>query len=134
MRLIRLILLCLIVGLASRTGAVVSSLVADTKSGFVLESHEAGEQQPQASLTKLMTIYLLFGALERGHMTCTDPLPKAAQHPKSKLGLVSGETITVREAVLALIVKSANDVAVVVAEALGQNEDNFAYMMTQTAH
>ena len=116
--------------------AGVSSLVADVRSGFVLESHEANIPQPPASLTKVMTLYLLFGAVDGGILHWDDALPiseKAAAQPKSKLGLVAGETISVREAAKALIVKSANDVAVVVAEALGQSEDRFAEMMTQTA-
>ena len=130
-------LCCLIVaGWLLPAQAVVSTLVADTKSGFILESQNATVQQPPASLTKLMTLYLLFGALNNGVVRMDDPLlisENAAAQPKSNLGLVPGETITVREALLALIIKSANDVAVVIAEALGQDESRFADMMTQTA-
>ena len=116
--------------------ASVSTLVADTKSGFILKSDNATEQKPPASLTKLMTLYLTFGALDSGILKMDDRLPvsaKAAAQPKSKIGVVAGETISVREAVSALIIKSANDVAVVVAEALGQDESQFADLMTRTA-
>ena len=121
---------------AGAAGAGVSSLVADVRSGFVLDSQDAHVPQPPASLTKVMTLYLLFGAVDGGILNWDDALPiseKAAAQPKSKLGLIAGETISVREAAKALIVKSANDVAVVVAEALGQSEERFAEMMTQTA-
>jgi len=116
--------------------ASVSTLVADTKSGFILKSDNATEQKPPASLTKLMTLYLTFGALDSGILKMDDRLPvseKAAAQPKSKIGVVAGETISVRDAVSALIIKSANDVAVVVAEALGKDEAQFADLMTRTA-
>ncbi|MBR6411730.1 MAG: D-alanyl-D-alanine carboxypeptidase [Alphaproteobacteria bacterium] len=116
--------------------AAVSTLVADTKSGFILKSDNATEQKPPASLTKLMTLYLTFGALESGVLSWDDQLPvseRAAAQPKSKIGVAAGETISVRDAVSALIIKSANDVAVVVAEALGQDEEHFADLMTRTA-
>ena len=137
MRLLKtaLCLIFLLCGLTAR--ATVSSLVADTKSGFIMESHEATIPQPPASLTKLMTLYLLFGALDNGLLTMDDALPisrHAAEQPASKIGLVAGESMTVREAMMALIIKSANDAAVVVAEALAQDEDRFAELMTETAH
>lgn len=116
--------------------ATISTLVADTKSGFIIKSDHATDPKPPASLTKLMTLYLTFGALDSGILSWDDRLPiseKAAAQPKSKIGVVAGETISVREAVSALIIKSANDVAVVVAEALGQNEEQFADLMTRTA-
>jgi len=116
--------------------AEVASLVADTRSGFILSATNATEQKPPASLTKLMTLYLTFSALDKGLIKMDDPLPiseHAAAQPKSKIGLVAGETMTVREAILALIIKSANDVAVVVAESLGRDEGDFAETMTQTA-
>ena len=116
--------------------AAVSSLVADTKSGFIMEAQGATIQQPPASLTKLMTLYLVFGALDSGVLKMSDQLPiseYAASQPKSKIGVVPGETISVQDAVMALIIKSANDVATVVAEALAQDETRFADLMTQTA-
>lgn len=117
--------------------ASVSTLVADTKSGFIIESKEATLKRPPASLTKLMTLYLTFGALENGLLTMDQHLPiseHAASQPRSKIYVRAGDTITVREAILALIIKSANDVAVVVAEALAPSEEEFAELMTQTAH
>lgn len=126
-----LILICY-----GNANAVVSTLIADTKSGFVLESQNASVQQPPASLTKLMTLYLTFSALDKGLLSMDDKLPislNATAQPRSKLYLKTGDTITVREAVMALIIKSANDVAVVVAEALADNEDRFAELMTRTA-
>lgn len=116
--------------------AGVSTLVADTKSGFIIESKEAALPRPPASLTKLMTLYLTFGALESGLLTMDQALPiseHAAAQPKSKIYVRAGDTITVREAILALIIKSANDVAVVVAEALAPSEEDFADLMTRTA-
>ncbi len=116
--------------------AEVASLVADTRSGFILSATNATEQKPPASLTKLMTLYLTFSALDKGLIKMDDPLPiseHAAAQPKSKIGLIAGETMTVREAILALIIKSANDVAVVVAESLGRDEGDFAETMTRTA-
>ena len=115
----------------------VSTLVADTKSGFIIAADNETLTQPPASLTKLMTLYLLFGALDNGLLTMDDPLlisERAAAQPRSNLNLTAGETITVREAILALIIKSANDVAVVVAEALAPDEDVFADVMTRTAN
>jgi len=136
MRYIYGVIFGMLMGLAFASHATVSSLVADTKSGFVIESEEATLQQPPASLTKLMTLYLMFGALDSGLLKMDDPLPiseYAAAQPKSKIDVVPGETISAREAVMALIIKSANDVAVVVAEALAQDEDRFAELMTRTA-
>ena len=120
----------------SQSAEATSSLVADIKSGFVIEAENATEPLPPASLTKLMTLYLTFGALEKGLITMDDKLPvseHAAAQPRSKLYVRAGDTITVREAILALIIKSANDVAVVVAEALSPSETEFAALMTRTA-
>ena len=134
LRKVFVLVIVLMWGISS--SAAVSSLVADTKSGFILKSDNATEPKAPASLTKLMTLYLTFGALENGVLTWDDQLPvseKAALQPRSKIGVIPGESISVRTAVEALIIKSANDVAVVVAEALGQNEERFADLMTRTA-
>ena len=136
MKLWKVLLLVLIFFRIMPAKAVVSTLVADTKSGFVIESQDAAVPQAPASLTKLMTLYLTFGALDNGVLTMDDELPisaQAAAQPRSKIDVVPGETIKVRDAVMALIIKSANDVAVVLAEALGQSEEQFADMMTRTA-
>lgn len=117
--------------------AVVSTLVADSKTGTVFSARNSLRKQYPASLTKVMTLYLTFNALDKGLLNMDDALPvslNAAKQPPSKLFLKAGDTIRVKEAVMALIVKSANDVAVVLAEALAPSEEEFAQMMTQTAH
>lgn len=116
--------------------ANVSTLVADTKSGLILSSKNATVQQYPASLTKVMTLYLTFSAIDKGILKMDDRLPvslKAARQPRSKLYVRAGQTISVKDAIMALIIISANDVAVVLAEALAPNEDEFARMMTETA-
>ncbi len=113
-----------------------SSLVADAQSGYVLHAKNADTKQYPASLTKVMTLYITFDALEKGYIQMDDLIPvskHAARQPKSKLGLKAGTVMTVREAVLALIVKSANDAAVVLAEAFAPSEEEFAEMMTSVA-
>ena len=124
--------------LFSVTGkATISTMVADTRSGFIISSYNADELQHPASLTKVMTLYLTFDALENGLLKMDDKLPiseHAAKQPRSKMFLKAGDTITVREAIMALIVKSANDAAVVLAEALAPSEEEFARLMTGVAH
>ena len=116
--------------------ATPATLIADTKSGFILSSRNANMKTYPASLTKVMTLYLTFEALEEGLLKMDDKLPvsvKASRQPKSKLYLKAGSTITVEEAIMALIIKSANDAAVVLAESLAPSEEEFANMMTKTA-
>ena len=114
----------------------MSCLVADVDSGYIFARQNIGTPLPPASLTKIMTLYLTFSALDKGWLKMDSKLPVsswAASQEPSNLDLVAGDTITVREAILALIVKSANDVAVVLAEALAPSEQDFANMMTQAA-
>ena len=116
--------------------AVTSTLVADVQSGYVLHAKNADRKQYPASLTKVMTLYITFDALEKGLIKMDDLLPvskHAAKQPKSKLGLKEGMVISVKDAILALIVKSANDAAVVLAESLAPSEEEFAKMMTRFA-
>ena len=114
----------------------MSCLVAHVDSGYIFEKENANTPLPPASLTKVMTLYLTFSALDQGWLKMDDKLPisewAAAQEP-SNLDLIPGDTISVREAILALIVKSANDVAVVLGEALAGSEQKFAVMMNQAA-
>lgn len=113
-----------------------SALVAEAESGYLLIKENPTEELPPASLTKVMTLYLTFGALEKGWLKWEDRLPvsvHAASQPRTNLNLQTGQTISVKEAVLSLIVHSANDSAVVLAEALAPKESDFAYLMTQTA-
>ncbi|WP_061934418.1 D-alanyl-D-alanine carboxypeptidase family protein [Aureimonas sp. AU22] len=113
-----------------------ASIVVDMDSGRVLHADDADGLRHPASLTKLMTLYLLFEAIEARRIGLDDAMPVtafAAARAPSKLGLRPGETIRVRDAMSGLAVKSANDVASVVAEALGGTDDAFALAMTRKA-
>ncbi|TDO15279.1 MULTISPECIES: D-alanyl-D-alanine carboxypeptidase [Halomonas] len=113
-----------------------AGIVIDADSQEILYAENADKLRYPASLTKMMTLYLLFEALEEGRLGLSQPLPvsaHAAAKPASKLYVKAGSTIPVEKAIEALVVKSANDVAVVVAEALGRNEVQFAGMMTDKA-
>ena len=113
-----------------------AALVIDADSGRVLYEVNADTRNYPASLTKMMTLYLLFEALEEGRLTADQPLTvsrRAAGMPASKLGLKRGQSIRVEDAILVLVTKSANDVAVVVAEALAGKETEFARLMTRKA-
>jgi D-alanyl-D-alanine carboxypeptidase len=116
--------------------AKYASIVVDLETSEVLHSRSADEQRYPASLTKVMTLYMAFDALENGTLKLTDKMPvsrfAAGQQP-SKLGLKSGSTIKVEDAIRALVTKSANDVAVVFAEKLGGSEAKFAAKMTARA-
>ncbi len=112
------------------------SILVDADDGRVLNAVNADVPNHPASLTKIMTLYLLFDALEKGRVHLHDPMAvsmHAARQAPSKLGLNPGQTITVEQAILALVTKSANDVAVVVAEFLGGSESAFAASMTKKA-
>ncbi|MBB3608553.1 D-alanyl-D-alanine carboxypeptidase (penicillin-binding protein 5/6) [Rhizobium sp. BK602] len=110
--------------------------IMDAKSGAVLASSNADDLNHPASLTKMMTLYMTFEAIHRGKLGWNSKIAvsrNAATKPPTKLGLKAGGTVTVREAVDGMIIKSANDAAAAMAEALGGNESNFARMMTQKA-
>jgi D-alanyl-D-alanine carboxypeptidase len=114
-----------------------SALVVDANSGRTLYSaNENGLRHP-ASITKVMTLYLLFEKLDSGAMTLRTPIPiseHAAGQEPSKLGLLPGDSISVDDAIKAVVTRSANDIAVALAEAVGQSESNFADLMTRKAH
>lgn len=113
-----------------------ASIVVDAATGKVLEATNAQATRHPASLTKMMTLYLTFKALRQGKLRINQALPVsdyAAAQPPSKLGLVPGSAIRVRDAILALVTQSANDAAVVLAEALGGSEGAFARKMTEQA-
>ena len=122
---------------AGRDGhAGYASIVIDARTGEVLEEVNADTLNYPASLTKMMTLYLTFDALKRGHITLTKEMyvsEHAASQPPTKLGLRPGDSLSVRDAILALVTKSANDAAVVLAEELGGTEWSFARMMTDKA-
>lgn len=113
-----------------------ASIVVDIETGEVLHARHADALRYPASLTKAMTLYMLFEAMKAGQLDPGEALPvspfAAAQAPSS-LRLKAGSTISVRDAILALITKSANDVSVVVAERLGGSESHFAALMTAKA-
>ncbi len=113
-----------------------ASMVIDANTGKVLHASQADEARHPASLTKMMTLYLVFEELERGRLSLDTRIrmsERAASAPPSKLGLDAGEHLSVLDAIRALVVKSANDVAVAVAEHIGGSEPAFARMMTEKA-
>lgn len=114
-----------------------AAIVVDAKSGKMLYGANSNELRYPASLTKMMTLYLLFEAMDQGRVGRTDLIPishNAAARPPSKLGLKAGQSIPVDTAIRVLVVKSANDVATAVAEFLGGgSEARFAEMMTTKA-
>ncbi|MGH6932424.1 MAG: serine hydrolase [Dongiaceae bacterium] len=113
-----------------------ASIIVDAETGAVIYEQNSRGQNYPASLTKLMTLYLLFEALESKKMRLHDLLKvssAAAQQPPTNMRLRAGERLPVATAIQALVVHSANDVAAVVAEALGGTESNFAGMMTRKA-
>jgi D-alanyl-D-alanine carboxypeptidase len=114
-----------------------ASIVVDGNSGAVLQAASPDALRHPASLTKVMTLYLLFERLEAGRLKLDSAL-KVSEHASdqapTKLGLKPGRTITVEDAIKGIVTKSANDAAVTVAENLGGDEDSFAKLMTQKAH
>jgi len=110
--------------------------IYDVKSGKVLASENADDINHPASLTKMMTLYMTFEALREGRLKWDQDIPmtpNAASKIPSKLGVAAGRTITVREAVNGMIVRSANDAAATMGDYLGGSEDRFGEMMTRKA-
>lgn len=113
-----------------------AAMVVDTKTGRVLHAQNEDALRHPASITKVMTLYLLFEQLEKGRLALDTPLrvsANASRQAPSKLGLRPGSTIETEDAIKALVTKSANDVAVVVAENLAGSEEAFAEQMTRKA-
>lgn len=113
-----------------------AAIVVDANSGKVLHASNADALRHPASLTKIMTLYLLFEQMEAGKLKPDSRLEiseHASSQAPSKLGLKPGQTIAVEDAIKALVTKSANDAAVVVAEAIAGDEDAFAERMTRKA-
>ena len=131
------LVLCAALAFAPRdASAKYASLVVDAESGEVLHAVNADTRNYPASLTKMMTLYLVFERLDRriwSYDTLLKVSRRAAGQPPSRLGLAPGSTIKVKDAILALVTKSANDVATVVAENVSGSERNFALKMTATA-
>lgn len=129
--------LCLSAVFGESGGAVLSaSLVVDADSGAVLHEEEATRLWYPASLTKMMTLYLTFAAIEAGELAVEEKLTASAHvaaQPDSRLGLGKGDTLTVREAILAVVAQSANDAAVALAERMAGSEGAFSVRMTDQA-
>ena len=114
-----------------------ASIIVDGNSGATLTASNPDGTRHPASLTKMMTLYLLFERLDAGNMKLDTEMPvsaHASDQDPTKLDLHPGQTIRVEDAIKGLITRSANDAAVVIAEAIGGDEENFAKMMTRKAH
>ena len=113
-----------------------AAIVVDAESGEVLFARHADSRRYPASITKVMTLYLAFEALVEGRVKPDDVItvsPHAASQPPSKLGLAAGQTITLDDAMKATAVRSANDMAVAIAEHIGGSEARFTAQMTLKA-
>jgi D-alanyl-D-alanine carboxypeptidase len=126
--------------LAQTTSAAVkakySSIVVNERTGAVLYQRDADSRHYPASLTKLMTLYLVFEALDAGRLTMSTTIKvsaRAARQPASKLGLKAGDRITIRNVILGLAVRSANDAASAIAEAMAGTERKFGGVMSAKA-
>ncbi len=115
----------------------LAEIVVDSNSGRVLYAQNEDELRHPASITKVMTLYLLFKELDRGRLNLSSRLTisrHARRAGATKLGLRPGQTIAVDDAIKAIVTKSANDIAVAIAENIGGSEENFCAMMTREAH
>ena len=113
-----------------------TAIVMDARTGEILYAERADSQRYPASVTKVMTMYLAFEALASGRLHLTDTVlvsPLAAAQPPTKLGLRAGETISVEDALHAMAVHSANDMAIAIAEKIGGTASRFSDMMTLKA-
>jgi len=113
-----------------------ASIIVDGNSGTTLEAKDADGLRHPASLTKIMTLYLLFERLESGKAKLDSEMnvsEHAAEQAPTKLGLRPGQTIRVEDAIKGLVTRSANDAAVVIAESIAGDEDDFAKAMTRKA-
>jgi len=113
-----------------------SSIIVDGNSGAVLSANSPDGLRHPASLTKIMTLYLLFEKLESGKISLDTEMnvsPYAAEQAPTKLGLRPGQTIKVEDAIKGLVTRSANDASVVIAEAIAGDEEDFAKLMTRKA-
>lgn len=140
-KLLRPVVLLLFVACLSwpRPGSAAAdyaAIVVDADDGTVLESVAATARWYPASLTKVMTVYLAFQEIEAGRLKLDEELTvsaHAAAQPATELGLGAGQKITVKDTILAIILQSANDAAVTMAERIGGSEEAFAARMTAQA-
>ena len=138
LRLLALVTLGFAIAFSAATAqaADYAGIVIDAKTGKTLYAHEADELRYPASLTKMMTLYLTFEAMQSGKIKLSSRVPisaNAAKEPPTKLGLKPGQTISVEDAILSLITESANDVSTALGEYLGGSESKFASIMTAKA-
>jgi D-alanyl-D-alanine carboxypeptidase len=113
-----------------------SSIIVDGNSGATLSANNPDASRHPASLTKIMTLYLLFERLDAGKLKLDSDMEvseHASEQAPTKLGLRPGQTIKVEDAIKGLVTRSANDAAVVIAEAISGDEDDFATLMTRKA-
>ena len=140
LRLIKLIFnsifILFFIAIVSSAEAKYASFIINENTKRIYHNTNADTRNYPASLTKIMTLYMVFDALKNKKISMNTKFKiskRAARQPPSKLNLSAGSSITVKNAILALITKSANDVATVVAENLGKSERNFARLMTRKA-
>lgn len=134
--LITLSFLLTVASFSTTASAGSAQLLLDARTGEVLASENPDSLNHPASLTKMMTLYMTFEAIRRGELSWDSRVPfskYAASRPPTKLRVKAGDAITVKEAVLGLIVQSANDAAAALAEKLGGSESAFAAEMTRKA-
>lgn len=133
---LRLLSLAFLLSHSLSAAARYAAIVIDADTGNVIHEVEAAHRWYPASLTKVMTIYMTFQAIEAGRLRLNEMLTvsaHAARQPSSRLGLRRGQSISVENAIMAVTTRSANDAAVLLAERIGGSEANFAAMMTQQA-
>jgi D-alanyl-D-alanine carboxypeptidase len=114
-----------------------ASFIMNSSSGKIIYSHNEERRRRPASLVKVMTLHVLFDEIKKGKISINKRIKvskNAASQPRTNLDLKAGSIITIKEAILAIIVKSANDAAVAVAEAVGGSEANFVMMMNKKAN
>lgn len=114
-----------------------ASITVDADTGRIMQAENADALRYPASLTKMMTLYLTFDALKKGKLSLYDKIPisrHAARQPQTNIALSPGDRLSVKDAILSIVVRSANDSAVALSEALGGTEQEFAQKMTETAH
>ena len=138
LRLIFLLILIEMVcfSFSSNANSKYASIIIEEHSGKVLYSRSADQLRYPASMTKVMTLYIIFEEIQKGNLNNKSRIAfskRASGQPPSKLGIKKGKSISLQEAMLALVTKSANDVATAVAEKISVTEINFAKRMTKTA-
>lgn len=136
LRLLALFVLLSGLPLSGLHAGLTSELVADAQTGKILYGSNINSLRHPASLTKIMTLYMVFLALEQGRVSLDDSIPVsryASTRIPSKLGLEAGSRVNLRDAIMGVVTQSANDASVAIAEYLGGSEEGFATMMTERA-